>query len=116
MEQVIISHLCTCKSTYTLKLLQGKYKLEIIHLLSTNAYISYSTLKKQFPDISDRTLSRQLSALVNDHILTKEKRIENNVPVSIYTLSPFGKKLRSVNESLHALGLEHEQLIQTKEV
>ncbi|MGL4663022.1 MAG: winged helix-turn-helix transcriptional regulator [Culicoidibacterales bacterium] len=106
----ITSRLCSCKSPYTLKLIQGKYKLEIIHLLSSNTEVSYSQLKKQFPNISDRTLSRQLNSLIHDQIIDKDKHMENNIPVSIYFLTPFGDKLRAINDSLHELGIEHENL------
>lgn len=105
----IISSLCSCKSPYTLKLIQGKYKLEIIHLLSANTKVSYSQLKKQFPNISDRTLSRQLNSLIDDQIIAKDKHIENNVPVSTYFLTPFGDKLRNLNDQMHELGLEHSK-------
>lgn len=84
-----------CNAFKTLSLISGRWKLSILFkLLKTET--SYSEFKLLLPEISDRTLSKQLGELIKDGLILKNKTKVS----SIYTLTSKGKKLEKVLASL----------------
>lgn len=86
-----------CKAFKTLSLFSGRWKLSILFkLLKTET--SYSQFKLHLPEISDRTLSKQLNELAQDGLIVKNK----NRVSSIYTLTDKGRKLEKILTALSA--------------
>lgn len=84
-----------CNASKTLMMISGRWKLSILfRLIEGNA--NYSEFKTLLPEISDRTLSRQLQELQNDGLVFKEK----DKISSIYSLTEKGKKLHFILSSL----------------
>ncbi|WP_104382868.1 helix-turn-helix domain-containing protein [Sphingobacterium sp. HMA12] len=80
-----------CNAFKTLSLITGRWKLSILFkLLKTTA--SYSDFKHLLPQVSDRTLSKQLNDLVRDGLILKNKTKIS----SIYTLTAKGQKLEKI--------------------
>lgn len=86
-----------CNAYKTLSLFSGRWKLSILFkLLSTET--SYSEFKLLLPEISDRTLAKQLNELVQEGLILKNKRKVS----SIYTLTDKGLKLEKILGALSA--------------
>ncbi|MCS3529327.1 helix-turn-helix domain-containing protein [Chryseobacterium sp. JUb7] len=84
-----------CNASKTLALISGRWKLSVLFkLLENDTY--YSDFKILLPEISDRTLSRQLQELQNDGLISKEK----NKVSSVYSLTDKGRKLDFILKSL----------------
>ena len=80
-----------CKAFKTITLFSGRWKLPILFKLLNNQ-TSYSEFKQLLPQISDRTLSKQLNELVRDGLVIRNKSKIS----SIYSLSIEGKKLEKI--------------------
>lgn len=84
-----------CNASKTLALISGRWKLSVLFkLLENDTY--YSDFKILLPEISDRTLSRQLQELQNDGLISKEKSKVS----SVYSLTDKGRKLDFILKSL----------------
>ncbi|WP_326983173.1 helix-turn-helix domain-containing protein [Chryseobacterium sp. MYb264] len=84
-----------CNASKTLMMISGRWKLSILFkLLDEN--INYSEFKVLLPEISDRTLSKQLNEMIQDELISKEK----DKTSSIYSLTEKGRKLQLVLSSL----------------
>jgi len=77
-----------CNASKTLALFSGRWKLSILFQLSERA-TNYTAFKIRMPDISDRTLSKQLNELSQDGLIWKEK----DKTSSVYGLTKKGLKL-----------------------
>ncbi|MGH1517881.1 winged helix-turn-helix transcriptional regulator [Chryseobacterium sp. JK1] len=84
-----------CNASKTLMMISGRWKLSILFKL-IDENVSYSEFKILLPEITDRTLSKQLNELIRDELITKDK----NKISSIYSLTEKGKKLQLVLFSL----------------
>ncbi|WP_312191934.1 helix-turn-helix domain-containing protein [Sphingobacterium sp.] len=84
-----------CNAFKTLSLFSGRWKLSILFKLLTTE-TSYSEFKLLLPEISDRTLSKQLNELIQDKVILKNK----NKVSSIYTLTDKGRKLDTILKAL----------------
>ncbi|GAA4779358.1 helix-turn-helix domain-containing protein [Olivibacter ginsenosidimutans] len=84
-----------CNASKTLALFSGRWKLSIIfNLLEKDAL--YSEFKILLPEISDRTLSKQLKELQEDELVVKDK----NKTSSIYSLTEKGRNLKPILQLL----------------
>ncbi|MFD2965774.1 winged helix-turn-helix transcriptional regulator [Sphingobacterium bambusae] len=91
-ERALLSN---CTAFKTLSYISGRWKLSLLmRLLKGDA--SYSDFKLLLPDISDRTLSKQLNELVGDGLVLKQKSKTS----SQYSLTAKGRKLEEVLGSL----------------
>jgi len=84
-----------CNASKTLTMITGRWKLSILFKL-IDENVNYSEFKILLPEISDRTLSKQLNELIQDELISKEK----NKTSSIYSLTEKGRKLKLVLSSL----------------
>lgn len=103
-------------SSYAISLINGKWKIRIITLLSNGTAMRYSELKKKLPYISDRSLSKVLKEMCADNLLER-KQFEYIPPVVQYKISKAGKKIIPI---LYQLGewtneLEEEVLKRVEE-
>ncbi|MEN4760760.1 helix-turn-helix domain-containing protein [Chryseobacterium sp. C39-AII1] len=80
-----------CNASKTLMMISGRWKLSIVFKLMDQD-VNYSEFKILLPEISDRSLSKQLKELIEDGLISKEK----NKISSVYSLTKKGKNLQSV--------------------
>lgn len=80
-----------CNASKTLMMISGRWKLSIVFKLMDQD-VNYSEFKILLPEISDRSLSKQLKELIEDGLISKEK----NKTSSVYSLTEKGKNLQSV--------------------
>ena len=60
----------TCSTAYTLSLIDGRWKPNILWQLMQGK-MRYNELKKSIPDVSERILTMQLRELENDGLVTR---------------------------------------------
>ncbi|EOH93825.1 winged helix-turn-helix transcriptional regulator [Enterococcus pallens] len=93
-------------ASYAISLIDGKWKIRIICLLSDGKALRYSELKKKLPDISDRSLSKVLKEMCVDQLLER-KQFEYVPPIVQYRISRAGKKILPI---LYQLGQWTDEL------
>lgn len=91
---------------YTLSLIQGKYKMTILYLLSECDIIRYNELKRCIDTISHKTLSMSLKELEADGLIAR-KEYPQIPPKVEYSLSERGKSLIPILDSLCIWGEEN---------
>lgn len=95
-----------CPVEYTVNMVGGKYKLLILHKLSTDGVKRFNELRKQFPNITQRTLTRQLRELESDGLI--HRQVYSEIPPKVeYSLSETGKSLHSILYLMEKWGLNH---------
>ncbi len=91
-----------CAMDVTMNFIGGKWKTVVIWYLR-NKTMRFGELRKQIPDITEKMLSLQLKSLEEDGIIKREVFAE--VPLRVeYSLTPFGKTLLPVVESIAKWG------------
>jgi len=84
----------------------GKYKLLILHKLSIGGVRRFNELRKEFPNITQRTLTRQLRELESDGLINR--KIYSEIPPKVeYSLSETGKSLHAILHQMEKWGLNH---------
>lgn len=89
-----------CNAYKNLSQLTGRWKVSLIFVINEEAK-SYSELKLEIPNITDRILSKQLSELQENKIIENEK----DKTKSIYTLSAKGLKILTLLQHINELDL-----------
>ena len=97
-----------CSAAFTLSVISGRWKLTILVKL-TERNLRYGELKHAIPGITERVLALQLKALEEDQLLLK---ISDDTSGSspIYSLSPLGRSLEPVINSLSVWGTTHQPI------
>ena len=85
--------------SYTLSLINGKYKMVILYCLMEFGVVRYSELKRYIRSISHKTLSLSLKEL------EKDRQIPPKVE---YSLSERGKSLMTILDQLCTWGEENK--------
>lgn len=81
-----------CPITYTLLILEGKWKWLIIWVLSEEGTLRYGELKKLLPDITHKMLSQQLKAMEKMQLVLR--KVFNQIPPKVeYSLTKKGSTL-----------------------
>ena len=94
-----------CPFEVALNVIEGKWKLRILHLLG-NKTLRYNILKDKIPTISQKVLTSQLRQLEKDGIISRKVYAE--IPPRVeYSLTPIGKKLIHVFLALHTWAVEY---------
>ena len=95
-----------CPALVTIKLVSGKWKTRILwHLRGADA--GFGELKRALPGISPKVLTEHLEELVDDGLLMRTQRTENNVVHSSYSYSEYGLSLVPVLDALGNWGVTH---------
>lgn len=93
-----------CPVEFTVNMVGGKYKLVILHQLSIHEIMRFNELRRQFPDITQRTLTRQLRELESDGLINRQVYAE--IPPKVeYSLSETGKSLYPILLQIEKWGL-----------
>ena len=92
-----------------LDILSGKWKLPII-ISSTFGNKRFSEMKKEIPGITDRMLSKELRDLEVNQLV--KRTVYDSVPVMVeYSMTNYGKSLRSLIDELRDWGINHRKRI-----
>ena len=92
--------------TYTMSLIGGKWKMQILFWLWKSEIMRYSELKRSLEGITHKMLSNQLKELENDRLIIRTEYPQ--VPPKVeYKLSERGKTLMPVLHSVCHWGIEH---------
>lgn len=94
-----------CPLTASLAAMGGKWKLIIVYWLAEEPR-HFAGLRQLMPSISQKVLTEQLRELVADDIAMREETGPVPAPV-IYSLTPYGRSLLPLVESVRAWGRGH---------
>lgn len=91
-----------CALDVTMDFIGGKWKTIVLWYLRKNT-LRFGELKKQIPDVTEKMLSIQLKKLEEDGLI--KRKVYAEVPLKVeYSLTPFGKTLIPVVESIAKWG------------
>ena len=85
--------------SYTLSLINGKYKMVILYCLMEFGVVRYSELKRYIRSISHKTLSLSLKELEKDRLIIRTEYPQ--IPPKVeYSLTERGKSLIPILDSM----------------
>ena len=91
--------LCDTGFSYTLSLINGKYKMTILYTLMEFKVVRFNEMKKYIGDISYKTLSATLKALEADQLVHREEYPQ--IPPKVeYSLTERGKSLMPLLDAM----------------
>ena len=94
--------------SYTLSLINGKYKMTILYALHRFEVVRYNELKRYIDGVSFKSLTNALRELESDDLI-KRKEYPQIPPKVEYSLSSRGKSLIPVLDSMCAWGQTHKK-------
>jgi DNA-binding HxlR family transcriptional regulator len=84
----------TCPITYVMNKIGGHWKSIILYYLISGPK-RYSELRRAIPAITEKMLAQHLKQLREDNLINR-KVIQEMPPITIYSLTPSGKRLGPV--------------------
>ena len=92
--------------SYTLSLINGKYKMTILYVLAEFGVVRFNEMKKYIDEISYKTLSFTLKELEADKLVHREEYPQ--IPPKVeYSLTERGKSLIPILETMCDWGEEN---------
>lgn len=92
--------------SYTLSLINGKYKMTILYVLAEFGVVRFNEMKKYIDEISYKTLSSTLKELEADKLVHREEYPQ--IPPKVeYSLTERGKSLIPTLETMCDWGEEN---------
>lgn len=92
-----------CPVGLATSVLNGKWKLQILNLLSQEEWVRYGALKKAIADVSEKMLIQHLRELEVDGVVAR--RVYAEVPPKVeYGLTEVGRKVVPVIDELRKWG------------
>ena len=92
--------------SYTLSLINGKYKMTILYVLAEFGVVRFNEMKKYIDEISYKTLSSTLKELEADKLVHREEYPQ--IPPKVeYSLTEGGKSLIPILETMCDWGEEN---------
>ena len=92
--------------SYTLSLINGKYKMTILYVLAEFGVVRFNEMKKYIDEISYKTLSSSLKELETDKLVHREEYPQ--IPPKVeYSLTERGKSLIPILETMCDWGEEN---------
>lgn len=91
--------LCDTGFSYTLSLINGKYKMTILYTLMEFQIVRYNELQRYIKGISYKTLSLSLKELESDGLIIR-KEYPQIPPKVEYSLSERGKSLMPILDAM----------------
>lgn len=99
-----------CPVTLLLRMIQGKWKAQILYQFCIHEKIRYGKLKQALPGITNAMLTNALRELVRDGLVVREQF--NEIPPHVeYSFSEMGKDLLPVFYAIMVWGFKHEDEI-----
>lgn len=94
-----------CPYATAQRLIQGKWAILIIHLLSEEP-VRFNELQRRLPKMTHATLSNQLKILESEGLI--QRTVFNDIPPKVeYSLSDMGRKFEPVLDSIKTFGQEY---------
>ena len=94
--------------SYTLSLINGKYKPIILYCLMEYEPVRFNQMQRYLKKISDKTLSQNLRELERDELITRHMYPE--IPPKVeYSLTDRGRSLVKVLDKLCDWGIENRK-------
>lgn len=94
--------------SYTMSLIQGKYKMHILYALMNFEVVRFNELKRYLGSITYKTLSTTLKALEADGLVHREEYPQ--IPPKVeYSLTEKGKSLIPILDQLCEWGEQHRE-------
>jgi DNA-binding HxlR family transcriptional regulator len=84
----------TCPITYVMNKIGGHWKPIILYYLISGPK-RYSELRRAIPAITEKMLAQHLKQLREDNLINR-KVVQEMPPITIYSLTPSGKKLAPI--------------------
>ncbi len=92
--------------TVTVNVIGGKWKPVILFLLETNPVMRFNALFRAIEGISQKMLTQQLRELEDDRLV--KRKVYAEVPPRVeYSITPYGKTLQPILQSMHTWGSNH---------
>ena len=92
--------------SYTLSLINGKYKMTILYVLAEFGVVRFNEMKKYIDEISYKTLSSTLKELEADKLVHREEYPQ--IPPKVeYSLTERGKSLLPLRDTMCDWGEEN---------
>ncbi|MDE6015517.1 MAG: winged helix-turn-helix transcriptional regulator [Acetatifactor sp.] len=108
MEKRCISQECLNDTgfSYTLSLINGKYKMTILYTLMEFGIVRFNEMKKYIGNISYKTLSSTLKELEADRLIHREEYPQ--IPPKVeYSLTERGKSLMPILDGMCEWGAQN---------
>ena len=100
--------LSTTGFSYTLSLINGKYKMTILYTLMEFGVVRFNEMKKYIGGISYKTLSATLKELEADQLVHREEYPQ--IPPKVeYSLTERGRSLIPILDQMCTWGDEHRR-------
>ena len=97
-----------CPVTPLLRMLQGKWKTQVLYEFCIHDKIRFGELKKDLPDITNTMLTNTLRDLENNGLIVREQF--NEIPPHVeYYFSETGRDLMPVFYAIMVWGFKHEK-------
>ena len=93
--------------SYTLSLINGKYKMIILYTLMEFNVVRFNEMKRYIGEISYKTLSSTLKELEKDKLINR-KEYPQIPPKVEYSLTERGRSLISILDAMCEWGLENK--------
>ena len=100
--------LCETGFSYTLSLIQGKYKMTILYTLMEFKVVRFNELQRYIGGISFKTLSSSLKDLERDGLIVR-KEYPQIPPKVEYSLSERGTSLMPILDGMCEWGAKNRQ-------
>lgn len=98
-ECILNSKLEDTGFSYTMSLIQGKYKMMVLYVLMLFKVVRFNEMKKYIDGISYKTLSATLKELEKDGLVHREEYPQ--IPPKVeYSLTPRGASLIPILDSM----------------
>lgn len=98
-ECILNSKLEDTGFSYTMSLIQGKYKMMVLYVLMLFKVVRFNEMKKYIDGISYKTLSATLKGLEKDGLVHREEYPQ--IPPKVeYSLTPRGASLIPILDSM----------------
>jgi DNA-binding HxlR family transcriptional regulator len=95
-----------CPVEFTVNMVGGKYKLNILYQLAIHDVMRFNELRRELSNITPRTLTRQLRELESDGLINRQ--VYPEIPPKVeYSISETGKSLSSILLQIEKWGLNH---------
>lgn len=110
MSERCISNECLSSTgfSYTLSLINGKYKMTILYTLMEFGVVRFNEMKRYIGEISYKTLSSTLKELEADQLVHREEYLQ--IPPKVeYSLTEKGASLYPIMEQMCQWGTEHSR-------
>lgn len=95
---------------YTLSIINGKWKIRIMYLLSVNKVLRYGELKLEMRGITHKMLAKQLKEMEADGILDRKEYTQ--IPPKVeYSLTEKGESLIPIINAICNWGEENRPIV-----